>query len=137
MCFHSDQARRLIRSVGGVEAAGSLCGVSAQLMSNYQNPTQRAFMPPQFIETLEREAGRAIYSAALAKLVRVEPSMSILCDAMDAARIAGGLPQQVHEALADGRIDEAERRTLTAAADQLRAEADALIAALSTGAPHV
>jgi hypothetical protein len=50
---------------------------------------------------------------------------------MGAARIAGGLPAQVHEALADGRIDESERRVLTAAADQLRAEADALIAALS------
>jgi uncharacterized membrane protein YebE (DUF533 family) len=131
MCFHSTQSRRLIRMVGGVEAAASICGVSAQMMSNYQNPAQRAFMPPHFIEALEREAGQPVYSAALVNLVRVEPSKSILCDAMGAARIAGGLPAQVHEALADGRIDESERRVLTAAADQLRAEADALIAALS------
>jgi uncharacterized membrane protein YebE (DUF533 family) len=37
----------------------------------------------------------------------------------------------VHEALADGRIDEAERRALLAAVDQLRAEADAVAASLS------
>jgi transcriptional regulator with XRE-family HTH domain len=49
----------------------------------------------------------------------------------DAARIASGLPQQVHEALADNRIDEAERRALLAAVDQLRAEADAVAASLS------
>lgn len=131
MCFHSSQARRLIRLVGGVEAAASLCGVSAQMISNYQNPAQRAFMPPQFIEALEREAGQAVYSSALVNLVRAEPSKSMLCDAMDAARIAGGLPQQVHEALADGRIDEAERRMILAAVDQLRAEADSVAAALS------
>ena len=79
MCYHSTQARRLIRLVGGVEAAAALCGVSAQLMSNYQNAGQRAFMPPQFIEALEREAGQPVYSSALANLVRVEPSKSMLC----------------------------------------------------------
>jgi uncharacterized membrane protein YebE (DUF533 family) len=130
-CFHSTQSRRLIRLVGGVEAAASICGVSAQLMSNYQNAGQRAFMPPQFIEALEREAGQPVYSSALSNLVTVAPSRSMLCDAMDAARIAGGLPQQVHEALSDGRIDEAERRALLAAVDQLRAEADAVAASLS------
>lgn len=133
MCFHSTQARRLIRMVGGVEAASSICGgkPTAQMFSNYQNSDQLAFMPVRIIEALEREAGQSVYSSAMANLVHVEPSKSILCDAMSAARIAGGLPSQVHEALADRRVDEAERRVLLAAAGQLRAEADALIAALS------
>lgn len=136
-CFHSIQARRLIRAVGGVEAASAICGgkPSAQMFSNYQNPEQRAFMPGHIIESLEREAGVAIYSAALVNLVNPAPSQSMLEDAMDAARIAGGLPKQIHEALRDGRIDAFEHRAITAVIDDLRAELDAMQSALAGQSP--
>ena len=136
-CFHSIQARRLIRAVGGVEAASAICGgkPSAQMFSNYQNPEQRAFMPGHIIEALEREAGVAIYSAALVNLVSPSPSRSMLEDAMDAARIAGGLPQQIHQALKDGQIDQLERRAITSVMDDLRAELDSMQAALAGQAP--
>ena len=130
-CFHSTQARRLIRLCSGPKVAADLCGISQALMSNYQSETVKAFMPAHIIERLEREAGAAVYSAALVNLVDPCPSRSMLEDAMGAARVAGSLPQQVHEALADGRIDELERRGLSAAADELRIIADAIQAALS------
>lgn len=136
--FHSIQARRLIRAVGGVDAASAICGgkPTAQMFSHYQNPEQRSVMPAHIIEALEREAGVPIYSAALVNLVAPAPSRSMLEDAMDAARIAGGLPQQIHQALKDGRIDQFERRAILAVMDDLRAELDAMQAALSE-APHI
>lgn len=131
--FHSIQARRLIRAVGGVEAAGDIAGVSAQMMSNYQNENVRAYMPAHIIDALQQEAGSPVYSAALTNKVRPSPSKSLLCDAMDAAKIAGALPSQVHAALADGLVDECERRALSAVADDLIARGQALQAALSEG----
>ena len=54
---------------------------------------------------------------------------------MDAARIAGGLPQQIHQALKDGQIDQLERRAITSVMDDLRAELDSMQAALAGQAP--
>lgn len=131
--FHSAQARRLIRMVGGVEAAAAIAGVSAQAMSNYQNPNVRAFMTASTVAKLEAEAGTPVYSSALVNLVTPAPSRSLLCDALDAGRIAGRLPAEIHEAMEDGRLDEAERRTLSALADDLKQRAEAIQAALSKG----
>jgi hypothetical protein len=129
--FHSIQARRLIRAVGGVVPAGELCDISAGMMSNYQNENVRAFMTAHTIEVLQREAGSPVYSAALTNLVRPVPSKSLLCDAMDAARLAGALPIQIHHALADGHLDQCERRALMSVADELDALSKAIAASLS------
>lgn len=131
--FHASQARRLVRLVGGVEAAAEIAGVSHQCISNYQSAHVRAFMPAHIITALEAEAGTAVYSAAMANLVNPVPSRSLLCDALDLGRIAGRLPAEIHDAQADGRIDEAERRALSALADDLRAKADAIQASLTNG----
>lgn len=130
--FHKAQAHRLIRLCGGVEAASAICGGSptAQMFSNYQNRNVKAFMPAHVIKALQDAVGIASYSDAMSAGVHPTPSKSLLEDAMGAARVAGSLPESVHEALSDGRIDEMERRALTAAADELRAIADGIQAAL-------
>lgn len=129
--WHSTQARRLIRSVGGVEAAAAIGGVSHQCISNYQNAHVRAFMPAHIIAALEAEAGTPIYSAALVNLVSPEPSRSLLSDALALGCIAGRLPQEIHEAQSDGRLDEAERRALSGMADDLKRKAESIQASLS------
>lgn len=129
--FHASQARRLVRLIGGVEAAAEIAGVSHQCISNYQNSNVRAFMPAHIITALESEAGSAVYSAAMVNLVAPVPSRSLLCDALDLGRIAGRLPAEIHEAMEDGRLDETERRALSALADDLKSRAEAIQAALT------
>ena len=129
--FHKAQARRLIRLVGGVEACAAICELSVVSISNYQNPSVKAFMPIWVIDLLQQEIGNATYSDAVSERAKPRASKSLLEDAMATASRSGALPEQVHEALADGRIDEAERRQLMAAADEIRARADAVTAALS------
>ena len=129
--FHRVTARRLVRAVGGVEEAAAICGLSCPSQpSRWQTGAQ--LMNAMQIELLERVAGEPIYSRALSRLASDETRASDtpLAHAAHAAREAASLPALIIEALADGRIDERERRalldTIQAAEEQLRKARQAL-----------
>jgi hypothetical protein len=129
--FHKAQGFRLIKANGGLAPCAALTGLTEACISGYQNENVRGSMPAHVMEVLEREINSPLYSSALVNLVTPVPSKGLLEDSMGAAKVAGALPKQIHDALADGRIDELERRVLSAAADELRATADAIQASLS------
>lgn len=91
---HSNLARRLIDQVGGLPAASRICGLSATVLSNYQNPGESATMPGRVISALQVAAGTTLYSDAMSE--EAKPQGVVLADPL---HHACGLMKEAAEAL--------------------------------------
>lgn len=61
---HSNLARRLIDTVGGLESAARICETGKTVLSNYQNPFKPETMPGKVISALQVAGGTSLYSDA-------------------------------------------------------------------------
>ena len=135
--LHKAWARQLIAAVGGVEAAGEVAGVSTGNASRWQ--TGALVMNAAQMAALQCAGQTSLYSDAVSALV-ANPSIPAEADplphAAHAAREAAALPALIMEAMADGRIDERERRLLLDTMAAARAELNRAERALC-GEPHL
>jgi hypothetical protein len=133
---------RLIDEVGGLEAAASVCRVSVPVLSEYQSRNKPdRIIPVDVVVALERVAGKAIVTEALARmaglaLTNPDASAAPRLDVTMAA-IAGGAGQLTADyvaARADGVLDAAERAALVERAAAVHRATGEFVAGLSEGA---
>lgn len=92
---HSALARRLIESVGGLDAAATIAGVGKTVLSTYQTAHRPETMPARTISALQVAAGTTLYSDAM--VAEVEQPTNVSADPM---HHACGLIKEAAEALA-------------------------------------
>lgn len=139
---------RLIRAVGGQDAATGFCRINRhQTLSDYGNPDHGAQMPVDVVRDLEavtrglpgaphvtrelaRQAGFALFSLPAAKPEGVAWPQHLACIAKETGEMVASLAK----ALADGKVDQAERQALLKHADKAIDSVIALRAALAAAA---
>ncbi|RXF72093.1 phage regulatory CII family protein [Hansschlegelia zhihuaiae] len=130
--------RELVKRCGGQEAAARATRVNHQSLSRYGSlEDAQNFSPVDVIADLEAEIGEPIVTRELASLAGRTLADVASGDAMAPAlrlvrliKETGEVKSALAEALADGRIDEAERLTIRREAREAIAELERLIHAL-------
>lgn len=133
--------RRALDVAGGGDSFCHATRVGAPALSNYANQARDDLHSPlDVVLDLEMDIGAPIVTAELARLngyrlVPIEPAAGGP-DLGDIAAISGeggDVVRAIAEALADGRIDDAERARLTKEGDELHAAVNAFLARLAAG----
>lgn len=122
--------RRLIAVVGGLVAASACVRVSTSQLARYYDLNDLGTFPPLDVVTqLERIAGEPIVSVEQARLTghRLVPeqaadSATLAAEVAAFARAAGEVPAALCDALADGRMSQAEASTIGGVAARLSAK---------------
>lgn len=114
---HSNLARRLIDTVGGLESAARICDLSKTQLSNYQNPFKPETMPGKVISALQVAGGTSLYSdAQRGEVDQLEVAVA------DPLHHACGLVKEAAEAL--GAIEHAMSDGAVSPADFSRCDAE-------------
>lgn len=118
---HALLARLLIKACGGLEEAARACRVGVSQLSNFQTPGSEQFMPADVICDLEGYCGERIYSRALFEAGPGEAAPRRFMDEVfDVSETAVELQREARAAVADGALNERERRDLQARMERLR-----------------
>ena len=129
--FHRAQTRQIVNAAGGAQPTAEILGLAdTSAVSRWLNGN--GTMSAWHLTSLQCALGVSSYSDAISNLVSppTGPAQGLLTCAAEACRSAGSLPAQVMDAMADGRIDEIERRALMQSIAELRGAADAAERAL-------
>lgn len=132
----------LIHTVGGLDAAASVCRLAAARLSVCQSRNHpEAQLPIDVVLQLEAVAGEPIVTAAMARLQGLtvaRPDAGVRADIGRAigavARTAGAAAAVYMEAQADGVVDAQEQDALRRHLEAVRDEAAASLSALGGGA---
>lgn len=131
--FHKAQTRQIVSAAGGPQMAAEILGLAdTSAISRWLNGN--GTMNAWHLTALQCALGVSSYSDAMSNLVGPCPSspLGMIESAAEASRHAGALPALVLQALADGRVDESERRMLLACIRQSREQLDKTEQALLT-----
>ena len=112
MANHKALARSLIKAAGGLDAAALVAGISTSQLSRYCTPGHPDTMTAAVMAALEEHAGAPVYSGALAEAVTSGRPSSLRDGAEEAVEAAARTLGAIRTALADGRIDGAEREAI-------------------------
>lgn len=131
---HAQLARMLIKACGGLEEAARACRVGVSQLSNIQTPGSGQFMPADVICDLEAYCGERIYSGALFEVGPGSTAPRQLMDEIfDVSETAVELQREARAAVADGELNERERRDLQARMERLRIDLAEAEQALNAG----
>ncbi|CAN7172003.1 hypothetical protein [Brevundimonas sp. LjRoot202] len=107
---HSNLARRLIDTVGGLESAARICEISRTLLSNYQNPYKSETMPGRVISALQIAGGTTLYSDAMGN--EVDQPETVIADPMHhtcgLVKETADALSAVEKAVSDGAVSPGE-----------------------------
>ena len=108
--------RRLVAKAGGIESVALIPGISVsnQTVSNWQNPDMSQLPPSLAVTLIEQDVRDPIYSTAMVGLVARAPHdpREPLVRMSEIMKEVGEVAQVVHDAKADGEVDEHERRAI-------------------------
>lgn len=133
--------RHALKLAGGGDSFCQATRVSAAQLSRYASPDYPDFPPADVILDLDLDLGEPSVIAALARMAgcRLEPSAAtgapfdMLSRAASMVRGAADAFSAIHEAMADGHLDAAEKRAIERLATQLQAEAMRLLRCVGEG----